>query len=88
MNFDELAANMTPDIYSRLRDAVAVGRWPTGQALSKEQKALCLEAVLKYEVANQIPETQRTGYVDNQCKTQAPAATIPSVAVDDDEVSS
>ena len=43
MNFDQLAANMTPDIYSRLREAIELGRWPTGQKLTVEQKNLSLE---------------------------------------------
>lgn len=72
MNFDELATQMTPDVYSRLRSSVELGRWPTGQALSKEQKALCLEAIIKYEIANNVPETERTGYIEQSCKSEKP----------------
>lgn len=85
MNFDELAQNMTPDIYSRLRQAVELGRWPTDAPLSKEQKALCLEAIIKYEVSNDIPVEQRTGYVADQCKSSADV--IPSVEVDQESSS-
>jgi uncharacterized protein YeaC (DUF1315 family) len=82
MNFDELASNMTPDIYSRLREAVELGRWPTGQALSKEQKGLCLEAVIKYEVAQDIPVEKRTGYIAQGCKSESEK--IPTVSVSDE----
>jgi len=73
MNFDELAKNMTPDIYSRLREAVELGRWPNDAALTKEQKNLSLEAVIKYEVSNDIPVEQRTGYIKQNCKSESEA---------------
>ncbi|MEJ2044334.1 MAG: DUF1315 family protein [Reinekea sp.] len=85
MNFDELATNMTPDIYSRLREAIELGRWPTGLALSKEQKSLCLEAVIKYEIAQDIPVEQRTGYISNECQSHKDAETIPTVNVNDED---
>lgn len=79
MNFDELATSMTPDIYSRLRESVELGRWPTGQSLTKEQKNLCLEAIIKYEVRNDIPVEQRTGYISQGCKSSA--VTIETVTL-------
>lgn len=85
MNFDELAANMTPDIYSRLREAIELGRWPTGSVLTKEQKALCLEAIIKYEIAQDIPVEQRTGFIADKCKSETEAETIPTVSVDSGE---
>lgn len=79
MNFDQLAQNMTPDIYSRLREAVELGKWPTGVALTKEQKGLCIEAMLKYEITNQVPEHKRTGYLEKVRKTSS--TSIPTVDV-------
>lgn len=87
MNFDELATNMTPDIYSRLRESVELGRWPTGQALSKEQKGLCLEAIIKYEISNDIPVEARTGYLENSCKSDSKTETIPTVSIDSESSS-
>lgn len=84
MNFDELATNMTPDIYSRLRESVELGRWPTGQALTKEQKNLCLEAIIKYEVRHDVPVEKRTGYIGQGCKSSA-ADTIATVSLNTDE---
>lgn len=85
MNFDELATNMTPDIYSRLREAIELGRWPTGSALTKEQKSLCLEAVIKYEVAQDIPVEQRTGFIADRCESESHTETIPTVSVETGE---
>ena len=83
MNFDELAQNMTPDIYQRLRASVELGKWPTGLALTKEQKALCLEAIIKYEISNDVPVEQRTGYMEQACKSSAEE--IPSVTIETEE---
>ncbi|WP_320823946.1 YeaC family protein [Reinekea sp.] len=81
MNFDSLAQNMTPDIYSRLREAVELGRWPNQVALTKEQRNLCLEAILKYEISQQVPQQRRTGFIDQGCKSKS--ATIASVTLPD-----
>ena len=83
MNFDDLASNMTPDIYSRLRESVELGRWPTGLALTQEQKNLCLEAIIKYEIAQDMPAEKRTGYIKDGCKSQSETETIPTVSVDE-----
>jgi uncharacterized protein YeaC (DUF1315 family) len=85
MNFDELAKNMTPDVYSRLRESVELGRWPTGQSLTKEQKNLCLEAIIKYEISNDIPAEKRTGYLEQGCKSTT--ETIPTVTLDGENAS-
>lgn len=79
MNFDQLAQNMTPDIYSRIKESVELGRWPNGVTLTKEQKGLCLEAMLKYEISQNIPENQRTGYLESACKSKSES--IPTVDV-------
>lgn len=60
--FSELIEKLTPDIYQQLKTAVEIGKWPTGQALSKEQRELCLQAVIAYEQKN-MTEEERTGYV-------------------------
>lgn len=78
MNFDELAASLTPDMYSRLKESVELGKWPSGEALTREQKALCLEALLKYEISQGIPEDQRIGYV--------PVPEKPGSSTDDTQV--
>lgn len=82
MNFDELAKNMTPDIYSRLREAVELGRWPNDVPLTKDQKELCLEAIIKYELSNDVPIEQRTGHISLGCKSKPETETIPTINVD------
>jgi hypothetical protein len=57
-----ILAAMTPDIYQRFLSAVAIGKWPNAQALTAEQKATCIEAIIVYENQHVAPHL-RTGYV-------------------------
>ena len=49
MQFDELLATITPDIYQRLVTAVELGKWPDGVALNSEQKANSIQLVMAYQ---------------------------------------
>lgn len=69
MNFEDVAQQISPDIYQRFKDALELGKWPDGRTLTKEQKEICLQAVIVYEAAQDVPENQRTGYVDSTKKT-------------------
>ena len=47
---NDLLNTMTVDIYHhQLQRAVELGKWPTGQALTAEQRSLCLQATIAYE---------------------------------------
>ena len=61
-NFSDLLDNITPEVYQQLKRAVELGKWPTGDALSKEQRQLCMQAVIAYEETNLTPE-QRSGFI-------------------------
>ncbi len=58
----QLLDNITPAIYQQLKRAVELGKWPTGEKISKEQRELCLQAVIAYEEKHINPE-ERTGYI-------------------------
>lgn len=58
----QILASMTPQVYDRFQQAVALGRWPNGQPLTETQKETCMQAIIVYENAN-IPKEQRTGFV-------------------------
>jgi len=66
-SFEDLIATMTPEICDNMRKAVELGKWPDGRTLSKEQRELCMQAVLAWEAQN-LPEEQRTGYMEQACK--------------------
>ncbi len=67
MNFEQLFSTITPDIHTRLKRAIEIGKWPNGEALSDEQKQLSMEAVINYE-HRFVEEEQRVGYIDRGSK--------------------
>ncbi len=69
MNIEQTLATLTPEIVDRLRTAVELGKWPSGQPVSAEQRATCMQAVLVWEHAH-LPENQRTGYIDKGKKAE------------------
>lgn len=68
-NFEDLIASMTPEICDNMRRAVELGKWPDGRVLTKEQRETCMQAVLAWEAKN-LPEDQRTGYMEQACKSE------------------
>ncbi|MBS3803894.1 MAG: DUF1315 family protein [Oleiphilaceae bacterium] len=66
MTYEELIERLDPSVYQNLRKAIELGKWPDGRALSKEQRAICVEAVIYYEARHNIPEHERTGYIDRR----------------------
>lgn len=71
MTFADMIEKMSPEIYTALKQGVELGRWPNGQALTKEQKEISMEAVLRYEAQSNIPENQRVGYIEPKKKKTA-----------------
>lgn len=69
MDFEQLISNITPEIHTALRRAIEIGKWPNGQALSAEQKALCMEAVINYE-HRFVNEQERVGFIDSGSKQE------------------
>jgi uncharacterized protein YeaC (DUF1315 family) len=61
MDLKALLDSITPEVYERLKQAVEIGKWPDGRALTDGQKALSLQAVIAYEDCK--PAEQRSGYV-------------------------
>lgn len=68
MKFEDAAKSIGPEIYKNFKQALELGKWPDGRALSKEQKEICLQAVMLYEVEHDIPEDQRVGYISSTKK--------------------
>ena len=69
MVIQTLINNITPDTYQALKRAIELGKWPNGEALSEQQKALCMEAVIRYDNTH-LSEQQRVGYIDRGSKQQ------------------
>ncbi len=75
--FVEMLRNITPEVYASLKKAVEIGKWPDGRKLTGEQKELCMQAMIGWELEN-LPEEERTGYMGAQhCKSEE--KTIPNI---------
>ena len=70
----DLLNNITPDIYQNLKRSVELGKWPNGERLSDEQKALCMQAVIAYEKKH-LPPEQHTGYIETKKHTHCGSET-------------
>ena len=68
MEYNQLVAQMTPEIYERLKLATELGKWPDGRVLTDEQKQSCMEAVLRYQ-AMHLPAEEHSGFIKDKCKS-------------------
>ena len=62
-SFDELLSSITPEVHSKLKQAIELGRWENGDRLSKEQVELCMQAVIAFDEIN-LNEEEKIGYID------------------------
>lgn len=62
-SFDELLSSITPEVHSKLKQAIELGRWENGERLSKEQVELCMQAVIAYDEIH-LSEEDKIGYID------------------------
>jgi uncharacterized protein YeaC (DUF1315 family) len=69
MTVDELIKAMTPDMYRNMKSALELSRWPDGRKMEKDQKPLCMEALIRYENIIDLPAEQRIGYMEAACKS-------------------
>ena len=62
-SFAAMIDGMSMEVWHNMRRAVETGRWPDGRRLTPEQRELSLQAVLAWEIRNNVPEHERTGHV-------------------------
>ncbi len=65
MNIEELSSALNPEIYERFKTAIELGKWPNGDILSKEQKQICIQAIIAYEHKH-VKHEERTGYLPSK----------------------
>ncbi len=63
MDYLELVADMSPEVYERLKQALEIGRWPDGKVLTAEQKQNALQAVIAWGELH-LDAEQRVGFID------------------------
>ena len=70
-DFDSVIGQLTPEIYSNMKRAVELGRWPDGRRVTPEQRETCMQAVIAWEAKN-LPEQERSGYMPKNDCVDAP----------------
>ena len=73
MEYNQLIAQLTPEVYQRLKAAIEIGKWPDGRVLTADQKASCMEAVLRYQ-AMKLGANQHSGYMTDVCASSSSSA--------------
>lgn len=69
MDLNLLIERMDHQTYQSLAQALELGKWPDGPALSGEQKQLVMEAIIRWGHQH-LPEDQRVGYLPQpDCKS-------------------
>lgn len=69
MDYESLIAGLDATTCDALRRAIELGKFPDGRRLTDEQRELCMEAVLAWEMRN-LPPEQHTGYIDRGNKAE------------------
>lgn len=70
VDIEAILEMITPEVHERLKSAVELGRWEDGSVLAREQRELCLQAIIVYEARNLATE-ERTGHIERNADTCA-----------------
>ena len=62
-DFEALIASVTPELHQRLKTAVELGKWESGEKLSPRQVEDCLQLIIAWEHRN-LPESERVAWID------------------------
>ena len=60
-NLSDIAL-ISEDIYEKFKSAVEIGKWENGQKITQQQREICMQAIIRYDLEH-LPEEQRVGYV-------------------------
>ena len=63
MEYLNLIETMTPEVYSRLKRSVELGKWPDGRPLTAAQRENALQAIIAWDRLH-LDSSERTGFVD------------------------
>lgn len=60
-SLSDLILEISPQIYTNLRLAIELSKWPDGRLLNTDQKESCMQLMILYE-ADHVPEIDRVGF--------------------------
>lgn len=76
MDLDSILQLVTPEVHAGLRTAVEIGKWADGTMLTREQRELCLQALIAWEARHLQPE-ERVGHIDRGSKAEGETCATP-----------
>ncbi len=80
MDYETLIDRLSPELVERLRRGIETGRWPDGKALTEEQRAHSLQAIIAWD-ARHKPESERVGFIDKGAKADKSSSTEGEAAL-------
>lgn len=74
MQIEQLIQAMSPPVYEILKQGVEIGKWPNGEALTKEQRIQATQAMMLYQ-GTHLEQTDhytigKNGVFNNHSKSQ------------------
>lgn len=67
MDKHSILSSLTPEIVTKFRSAIELGKWEDGRRLTDEQRHTCLQAVMIWEHEH-LPVEERIGYIHKPVK--------------------
>ncbi len=65
MSYLQLIETMSPQIYQSLLRSMELGKWPDGKALTTEQRANAMQAIIAWGERHLV-EQDRVGYIEQK----------------------
>ena len=63
MDYLKMIETMSPELYSRLKRSVELGKWPDGRPLTAAQREHALQAVIAWGQLH-LDASKQTGFID------------------------
>ena len=67
MDYVQLIATMSPEIYQSLIRSVELGKWPDGRTVTAQQRENAMQAIIAWGEKH-LPEQDRVGYIEKKEK--------------------
>ena len=67
MDYVQLIATMSPEIYQSLIRSVELGKWPDGRPVTPQQRENAMQAIIAWGESH-LSEQDRVGYIEKKEK--------------------
>ena len=67
MDYVQLIATMSPEIYQSLIRSVELGKWPDGRTVTPQQRESAMQAIIAWGESH-LSEQDRVGYIEKKEK--------------------